>query len=93
MSLDHISDVDAERIADILLRKLERKFLRLPDKWHRIVMKNMVITPIKIPVAIDKEIMETHHELYLEGYIHSEGGLTLRVKDAWGEQIWERTFS
>ena len=89
-----MDDIEMNRLADIILRQFERKFLRLPDEWHRIVQTNMMISPVRIPVKFnDPELVKEHHELLLEGYIHDNGGLTLRVKDAWGQLIWERSFT
>jgi hypothetical protein len=87
--------IDYDKLADILLHKLETRFLKMPAEFKRRVMKGYAF-PI-VNIALDsrtKDEADPVNEYWsLEAYAHHDGGLRLTIRDVWGRTIWERNFS
>jgi hypothetical protein len=84
-------EIDYDRLADLVTRKIEKKFLRMPKEWHDLVNAPYMLPPVQVPLY-KRESADAPHYLIVEMYIPDSGGLVLHIKDEWGTQIAEKVF-
>lgn len=89
-----VSELDIDRLSDLILKKMEGKFLRMPKEWRDNVQRGYMLPPVQIRLTEPRDHDEEFHShnWIMEMYIPENGGLLMRVKDEWGRQILERTF-
>lgn len=84
-----MADIDYDRLADLIMRKMEKKFLRLPDEWHDNVQRMHFLPPMTVPM----EGRPSGSDYFLiQMYILDNGGLKLTCTDAYSRIVWERHF-
>lgn len=89
-----IDDVTMNRLADLIVRKLEKRFMRMPKEWRENVPSPYMLAPMQVPIysGVPNDEGDRPHYFIIEGYIPDSGGLILRIKDEWGKQIAEKVF-
>jgi hypothetical protein len=82
-----MDNFDITRIVDGVVSKLGESMYQLPQQVKEAVLKNYILPPMTIPTKNPAD------QLCLEIYITNTGGMIWRIRDTFGTQLYERSFT
>lgn len=82
-----MDNFDITRIVDGVIKGLGESMYQLPKDIKEAVIKNYILPPLTIPT------INPAQQLCLEVYITNTGGMIWRIRDTFGTQLYERTFT